>query len=119
MAVFLPDTKMSDENLHKAESAVKKAGNISADKKVELLGLLSRLKSAIGDASQTHAEDAQRIARLAEASAREATLPEKRPNQLEKALHGLKRSVDKFEGSHPDLVIAANEFATVLADMGI
>jgi hypothetical protein len=56
---------------------------------------------------------------LAEASAREATLPEKRPNQLEKALHGLKQSVDKFEGSHPDLVIAANEFATVLADMGI
>ena len=108
---------MSDEDLHRAESAIKKADYISADKKAELLGLLSRLKSAIGDASQTHTEDAQSIARLTAASAREAAL--KRPNQLEKALHGLKQSVDKFEGSHPDLVIAVNEFATVLADMGI
>ena|SRR5437868_4217253 len=108
---------MSEEHLHRAESAVKTAGNISAEKKAELLGLLSRLKSAIGDASQTHAEDAQRVARLAEASAHEATL--RRPNHLEKALHGLKQSVDKLEGSHPNLVMAVNEFATVLADMGI
>ena len=108
---------MSDEHLHRAESAVKTAGNISADKKVKLLGLLSRLKSAIGDISQTHAEDAQSVARLAEASAREAT--HKRPNQLEKTLRELKQSVDKFEASHPNLVIAVNEFATILAEMGI
>src|SRR6266403_2223514 len=108
---------MSDEHLHRAESAVKTAGNISADKKVKLLGLLSRLKSAICDVSQTHAEDAQSVARLAEASAREAT--HKRPNQLEKTLRELKQSVDKFEASHPNLVIAVNEFATILAEMGI
>ena len=108
---------MSDEHLHRAESVVRRAENISGDKKVELLGLLSRLKSAIGPVSKTHAEDAQSVARLAEASAREAT--HKRPNQLEKVLHELKQSVDKFEASHPDLVIAVNEFATILAEMGI
>ena len=108
---------MSDEHLHRAESAVKRAENISADKKVELLGLLSRLKSAIGLVSKTHAEDAQSVARLAEVSAREAT--RKRPKQLEKALHELKQSVEKFEASHPDLVITVNEFATLLAEMGI
>jgi len=108
---------MSDEHLHRAESVVKRAENISADKKVELLGLLSRLKSVIGDVSQTHAEDARSVARLAEVSAREATL--KRPNQLEKALHELKQSVEKFEASHPDLVITVNEFATLLAEMGL
>jgi len=108
---------MSDEHLHRAETVIKTANNISAEKKVEFVGLLSRLKSAIGDVSQTHAGDAQSVARLAEASAREATL--KRPNQLEKTLRELKRSVDKFEASHPDLVITANEFATLLAEMGI
>jgi hypothetical protein len=108
---------MSDEHLYRAESVVKTAKNISAVKKVELVDLLSRLKSAIGDVSQTHAEDARSVARLAEASAREATL--KRPNQLEKALHELKQSVEKFEASHPDLVITVNEFATLLAEMGI
>jgi len=84
---------------------------------VELLGLLSRLKTAIGDVSQMHAQDAQRVARLAEALAREATL--KKPNQLEKALHELKQSVEKFEASHPNLVITVNDFATLLAEMGI
>ncbi len=108
---------MSDEHLHRAESAVKRAENISADKKVELLGLLSRLKTAIGDVSQMHAQDAQSVARLAQASAREATL--KKPNQLEKALHELKQSVEKFEASHPNLVITVNDFATFLAEMGI
>jgi prefoldin subunit 5 len=108
---------MIDEHLQSAESVVKRAESISADKKVELLGLLSRLKSAIGDVSQTHAEDAQSVARLTETSAREATL--KRPNQLEKALHALKQSVEKFEASHPDLVIRVNDFATLLAEMGI
>src|SRR5438045_6030183 len=108
---------MSDEHLHRAESAVKTAGNISADQKVELLGLLSRLKSAIADVSQRHAEDARSVARLTEASAREAT--HKKPNQLEKALHELKQSVEKLEASHPNLVITVNDFATFLAEMGI
>jgi prefoldin subunit 5 len=108
---------MSDEHLHRAESAVKRAENISADKKVELLGLLSRLKSAIGDVSQKHTQGVQSVARLAEASAREATL--KKPNQLEKALRELKQSVEKFEASHPNLVITVNEFATLLGEMGL
>jgi len=64
-----------------------------------------------------HAWDAQSVARLAQASAREATL--KKPNQLEKALHKLKQSVEKFEASHPNLVITVNDFATLLAEMGI
>jgi len=38
---------MLKERIEKTESAVKAAGNISADQKAELLGLLARLKSAL------------------------------------------------------------------------
>src|SRR5205807_2651496 len=48
-----------------------------------------------------HAQDAQRVARLAEALAREATL--KKPNQLEKALHEQGRRLGCYPFPHPAL----------------
>jgi len=53
---------MTHERIEKTKSAVESAGNIPADKKAELLGLLSKLKPAIAKVSQTHQEDAQSIA---------------------------------------------------------
>jgi hypothetical protein len=38
---------MTDEHIEKTKSAVESAGNIPADKKAELLDLLSKLKPAI------------------------------------------------------------------------
>ena len=110
---------MIEERIHSTESAVKAADNISADKKAELLGLLARLKSALGEVSQTQQEDAQSIAHFAEASAREATRRKKKPKLLKTALDGLKQSMEEFEASHPELVGLVNQFATVLADMGL
>lgn len=110
---------MSEEQIRKAESALESATGISSDKKSELLTLLSNLKSALGSASQTHYEAAQGVARLAGASAREATRPDKKPELLGAALDRLKQSVKKFEATHPDLVITVNGFATALAEMGL
>jgi hypothetical protein len=108
---------MLEERIQKTESAVKAAGNISADQKTELLGLLARLKSALGKVE--HREDAESIARFAEASVHEATRKKKKQNLLEAALHGLKKSVDEFEASHPELVKLVTEISTVLANMGL
>jgi uncharacterized protein DUF4404 len=108
---------MLEERIQRTESAVKAAENISSDQKAELLGLLSRLKSALGKVE--HPEDAESIARFAEASVHEATRRKKKPNVLETALHGLKQSVEEFEASHPDLVALVTEFSTVLANMGL
>ena len=116
---LFPGTDMIEERFQKTESAVKGAENISADKKAELLGRISKLKSAVGKVSETHQEDAQSIARFAEASAREATRKKKKPALLKTALHGLKQSVEEFEASHPELVAAVNQFATYLAEIGI
>ena len=108
---------MPEKRIQKTESAVKTAEHISANQKAELLGLLSRLKSALEKVE--HHEDAESIARFAEASVHEATRKKKKPNVLEAALHGLEQSVEEFEASHPELVAVVTKFSTVLANMGL
>jgi prefoldin subunit 5 len=110
---------MIEERMRKSESAVEASRNIPAHKKGELLSLLAKLKSAIAKVSQTHREDAQNIATHIEASTDEATRAKKEPEELKAALHKLKESVEKFESSHPELVIFVNEFATALSAMGL
>ena len=110
---------MTDEHIEKTKSAVESAGNIPADKKAELLGLLSKLKSAIAKVSQTHQDDAQSIARLVEASAHEATRAQKKPELSKGLLHELKRSVENFEASHPELVALVTEYTAFLSALGI
>jgi hypothetical protein len=71
---------MTDEHIEKTKSAIESAENIPADRKAELLDLLSKLKPAIAKVSETHHEDAQSIARLVEASARKQFAPRKNRN---------------------------------------
>ena len=66
---------MTDEHIEKTKSAIESAENIPADRKTELLDLLSKLKPAIAEVSETHYEDARTIAHLVEASAQETILP--------------------------------------------
>jgi ABC-type transporter Mla subunit MlaD len=110
---------MIDEHIEKTKSAIESAENIPADKKAELLGLLSKLKPAIAKASQTHQDDAQTIARLVEASAQETIRAEKKPEQIKGLSHELKRSVDNFEASHPELVAFVTKYTALLSALGI
>jgi len=110
---------MNDERIEKIKSAFAAADDVPAEKKAELLGVLSKLKPAIENVSQTHAKDAQSIARLVEASAHEATRLEKRPENLRALLQALKRSVENFEASHPQLVAFVAEYSAALSALGI
>jgi uncharacterized protein DUF4404 len=110
---------MTDEHIEKTKSAIESAENIPADKKAELLDLLSKLKSAIGKVSETHHQDAQSIARLVEASAQETVRPEKKPEHTNRLLHELKQSVENFEGSHPQLVAFTTKYSALLSALGI
>src|SRR5438874_5646690 len=110
---------MTDEHIEKTKSAIESAGNIPADKKAELLGLLSNLKPAIAKVSQTHREDAQSIARLVEASAQETIRARKKPEPAKGHLHELKQSVRNFEALHPDLVAFVTEYTGFLSALGI
>ena len=110
---------MTDEHIEKTKSAIESAENIPADRKAELLDLLSKLKPAIAKVSQTHHEDARSIARLVEASAHEVTRAEKKPELSKSLLHELKRSVENFEASHPELVAFVTEYTAFLSALGI
>jgi len=87
---------MTDEHIEKTKSAIESAGNIPADKKAELLDLLSKLKPEIAKVSQTHHERARSIARLVEASAHETIRAQKKPERSKRLSHELKRSVENF-----------------------
>lgn len=110
---------MRDEQIEKIRSAVEGADHIPAEKKVELLDALSKIKPGIARVSQTHADHAKNIAELVEASTQEAARKEKRPEHLNKLLQELKQTVERFEASHPELAASVAEFSTVLSALGI
>jgi Domain of unknown function (DUF4404) len=109
---------MTDEHIEKTKSAIESAENIPADRKAELLDLLSKLKPAIAKVSETHHEDAKSIARLVEASAQETIRPEKKPEHTNRLLHELKRSAENFEASHPELAAFVGKYSTLLSALG-
>ena len=110
---------MTDEHIEKTKSAIESAGNIPADKKAELLDLLSKLKPAIAKVSETHHEDAQSIARLVKASTQETLRVQKKPDLIKRLSRELKKSVENFEASHPELVAFVTEYSAFLSAMGI
>jgi ABC-type transporter Mla subunit MlaD len=108
---------MTDEHIEKTKSAIESAENIPADRKAELLDLLSKLKPAIAKVSETHHEDARSIARLVEASAHETIRAQKKPEQH--LLRELKESAQNFEATHPQLAAFVNQYSTLLSALGI
>ena len=110
---------MTDERIQKIKSAVEAADHISPEKKTELLAVLAKLKPAIAEVAQTSEEEAESISRFVEASAHEVASKKERPESVEKVLHGLKQTVEKFEASHPQLTAFVTEYSAVLSGMGI
>jgi len=110
---------MTDEHIEKTKSAIESAENITADRKAELVDLLSKLKPAIAKVSETHHEDARSIARLVEASAQETIRAQTKPELNKRLLHELKQSVENFEASHPQLAAFVTQYSTVLSALGI
>lgn len=110
---------MTDEQLERTRAAVEAADHIPAEKKAELVNALSKLKPAIADVSETHADHAQSITRLVETLTEEATRKEQRPDRVEGILGELKQSVEQFETTHPKLTGYIAEFSTLLSNMGL
>ena len=110
---------MTEERIEKIKSAVEAADHIAPEKKAELLAVLAKLKPAIANVAQTHEEEAESISRFVEASAHEAARAEKRPEHLDKITDELRRSVEKFEASHPQLTAFVTEYSAVLSALGV
>jgi hypothetical protein len=110
---------MTIENtMQRLQTKIQESG-LSAERKAELLRLLSALDSEIGKLSKTDPEHAESIAGFVERSAHEATRQKKHQGLLRLSLAGLEESVKGFEQSHPVLTTNINNICTALASMGI
>jgi Domain of unknown function (DUF4404) len=110
---------MLDETLAKLETNIRASEAIQADKKVELLRLLTTLKSEIAILEHTHAEHAESVLGLAERSMHEAIRQPKDPQLAASALQELAASVAELEVSHPQLVNVVNAISVLLSNIGI
>ena len=110
---------MIKETITQIETRIKNDKSLNDDKKVELLNLLSTLKTEVSEFSKTHPEHTQSITRFAEVSIHEAIREEKNPQLLKLSLQGLSTAVEGFEGSHPRLVGIVNSICLTLSKTGI
>jgi hypothetical protein len=110
---------MLQETIGKIEARIKEDRSVNEEKKMELLNLLSTLKTEVSELSKTDAEHARSIAGFADLSIHEAMREEKKPQLLTLSLKGLSASVEGFENSHPRLVKIVNSICLTLSNMGI
>jgi prefoldin subunit 5 len=109
---------MTDERIQKIKASVESADHISPEKKGELLDVLAKLKPAIAEVAQTHEAEAKRIAQFVETSAQGVVNKKERPESVERVLHKLRQSVEKFEASHPQLTAFVTEYSAALSNLG-
>jgi uncharacterized protein DUF4404 len=105
--------------LNDIETNIRASDAIQADKKAELLHLLSTLKSEIATLEHTHAEHAESVVGLAERSMHEAIRQPKDPQLAASARQELAASVAELEVSHPQLVNVVNAISVLLSNIGI
>jgi hypothetical protein len=110
---------MIQDRIDKIEAKLRNAQNLPAETRQELLKLLADLKTEVASLTKTHGEDADSIARFADASVHEAIRRTPKPEQAATALKGLSASVEGFEVSHPQLVQLVDRLAVTLSNMGI
>jgi hypothetical protein len=110
---------MIHETIAQLEKTVAQAGALKQENKTELLELLARLRSEVGELAETDADQARSIAGFAAVSTHEATRATPNPELLELSLTGLSHSVSEFEETHPRLVQVVNSICNALSNLGI
>lgn len=110
---MIPDT------IEKIEARLRDNTSLKEESRRELLALLARLRSEVGDLARTNEDQARSITGFAAISTHEATREERNPQLAEISRRGLKSSVEGFEESHPQLVQAVNAISNALANLGI
>ena len=110
---------MLDETLAKLETNICASDALQADKKAELLRLLTTLKSEMATLEHTHAEHAESVIGLAERSMHEAIRQPKDPQRAASSRQELAASVEELEASHPQLVSVVNAISVLLSNIGI
>jgi hypothetical protein len=110
---------MLDETLAQLEATIRQSEAIQAEKKTELLQLLTTLQAEVTALAQTHAAHAESVVRLTERSTQEAIRQPSNPQRVTMATQGLSAAVAELEASHPQLVQIVNAISVLLSSLGI
>ena len=110
---------MIQETITQIEARIKEAKSLNDEKRIELLNLLSALRTEVSEFSKIHPEHTQSITSFAAVSIHEAIREEKNPQLLNLSLQGLSTAVEGFQGSHPKLVWIVNSICHSLSKSGI
>ena len=110
---------MIRETIDKLEAEIAAAEPIEADRRRELLELMSSLREEINDLADADDEKARSIAAFVGASAHEATRREKNPELLDLSIKGLSGPVETLETSHPKLTQVVSRICNLLSNLGI
>jgi hypothetical protein len=87
-------------------------------KKAELERQLAALHAELVQLAQTDADHAKTIRGFADLSAHEATRARPEPELLEMSVAGLRKSVQRFEQTHPRLVEVVGALSSMLSSVG-
>jgi len=99
--------EMIEETIRQIEERLRSSENIAPETRTELLTLLSRLRAETKTLPETQPAE----------PAREGTADS--PESVQDNVEQLRRSVEEFEGSHPQVVQMVNHLATTLSGLGI
>ena len=110
---------MLDETLTQLEANIHQSDTIQAEKKAELLRLLTTLKAEIVALESTHAEHAESVVGFTARSTQEAIRQTRNPQLVTLATQGLAASAEELEVSHPQLVQIVNAISVLLSNIGI
>jgi len=110
---------MIEDRIYRIEARIHQAKSISPEARGELLSLLAALKEDLKALPPANREDAESIARFAEASAHEATREDRKPELAETALTGLQQAAAEFRIAHPKTAGIINRIALILSNMGM
>jgi hypothetical protein len=108
---------MLQDRITKIEATLTNAPDLPPATRAELLALLADLKTEVAALAPTHGEQAQSIARSADAAISLAAQPERTTEPA--VLQDFRASVEGFEASHPRLVQIVDQIALTLSNMGI
>jgi hypothetical protein len=98
---------MIEDTIRQIEERLRSSENIAPETQTELLTLLARLRA---EARSLPAGQSAPIVRDSNTE---------QPESVQDNVEQLRRSVEEFEGSHPQVVQMVNHLATTLSGLGI
>ena len=110
---------MLDKTLTQLETNIRQSETLAAEKKAELLRLLTTLKGEIAALEQTHAEHAASVVESTAQLTLEVIRQTRDPQLVASATQGLSTAVTELEVSHPQLVQTVNAISVLLSSIGI